>query len=118
MLLMGTSTISTGPCPIAMLVHQRVNPINVPLISIKPPFSHGFPMVFHSFSSIVNSGHCRNPSGPISWTLTTCSRSPRKSNGASAANNASRFFPGKTGRDPKSSKKPGENSDDLVVKFF
>ena len=29
MLLMGKSTISTGPCSIAMLVHQRVEVMNV-----------------------------------------------------------------------------------------
>ena len=28
-------------------VYQRVNPINIPLNPIKPPFSYGFPMVSH-----------------------------------------------------------------------
>ena len=42
---MGKSTISTGPFSIAMLVYQRVYPINIPLNPIKPPFSYGFPKV-------------------------------------------------------------------------
>ena len=33
-----------------LYVHQRVNPIKIPLNPIKPPFSSGFPMVFHQIS--------------------------------------------------------------------
>ena len=43
---MGKSTISMAIFNSFLYVHQRVNPINIPLNPIKPPFSYGFPMVF------------------------------------------------------------------------
>ena len=46
MLLMGKSTISMAIFHCFLYVHQRVNPIKIPLNPIKPPFSYGFPMFF------------------------------------------------------------------------
>ena len=37
------------PLSIAMLVHQRVNPIKIPLNPSKPPFSYGFPVLLKCF---------------------------------------------------------------------
>ena len=48
--LMGKSTIHMAMFNSLLYVHQRVNPIKIPLNPIKPQFSYGFPMVFLWFS--------------------------------------------------------------------